>query len=574
MARTGYPSKYGPVLVFNPRGVSSNDWSDPNDFAAADTVRYYVDSAASDDSGDGLTPSTPKKTLAAGLALLRAGAIAVPGRPDQLLLNRGSTFTDQTLGYMTTTGAVDGAALSGRSMTQRVVIGTYGTGDRPTIRGGASQIPPITTGLLELKNFAVLGIDFDNYLYPAGNGASRCIECHGPSDYVLVEDCLFRRAQTSILGHFASWQKNWTVRRNVFLEQLQGEWIKLGKADGWLIEENHFDGTENLSWSTILVRAGIEGDTACWSKNVFVIGNTFSNFPTHAVYLPAGAVVRDNVIFLGAHGIQVGNRYEGTNPGFSGVIGGVVCEIVGNYISDSMDLPASVNPTPYVGGRAISVANTMSGGLVEDNIITRCTATQPYAIYIDGAGTTSGGFQAPCLDLSIRRNKVYRWWRTPNPYHYKGIFIGGNNQTGQPPDIGNVAFKNNDIQEPAGSMSLLVHFDNTLAASGEIDSARNRFFRTGQLNDRYSPTGFGSTDIAGYRLAMADADSVETQVPYPDPDKTIADYHASIGGTATVAAYVAAVRAQSRYTTGGASGWNDDLMASKVLDYMRANFSA
>jgi len=579
MARTGYPSKYGPVLLFNPRGVSSNDWSDPNDFAAADTVRYYVDASAADDAANGLTDSTPKKTLAAVMALARAGQISVPGRPDQVLLKRGETWTDEVLGYLTTNNLNGGTAISGRSATQRFVIGTYGSGVRPRIKTGASQGPAILSGGTSPSNIAILGIDFDSYQYPAGFGSDTAIDWASGASQLLIEDCLFREEmQTPIKfgkpgGTTA--QADVVIRRNVFENILGqvGSWIRLGRHQRLLIEENHFDGRNGISWVgyEFTIGAGIQDHYECLSTDIIVQGNTFSTFGTHAIYLPSGAKVRDNVIFNGGNAIQVGNRYEGVSVGFAARPGGVEVEIVGNYISDLYDVPSSFGDF-YRGGRGIHVENATPGGLVYDNILTRNTGTKPWAIELFGFGTTATGVPCSISDLTLQRNKVYRFWRPNNPYHYKGVFIDGTNNAGQPPDISNIDFKNNDIQEPAAWQSLLVQIGE-FSIIPEVHSARNRFWRTGITTDRYS-VGGGSTNLAGYLSGMGDTNSVETQVPYPDPDKTIADYHASIGGTATVAAYVAAVRAQSRYTTGGASGWNDDLMASKVLDYMRANFSA
>lgn len=568
------------VVINDPRRTTSTDWSNEDDFAASDTVRIYVSQSAGNDSNNGLTSGTAKKTLAAGMALIMSGQVSVPNRPDQLLLKRGDTWTDEIIGNWTVDGTSGGACISGRSTAQRVVIGTYGTGARPKIKSGALQGPTLVTGPLTTANVAILGLDFDSYLYPAGNGSDTAIDWVGGASYVLIEDCLFPdEFQTPIrfgtpLGFIA--QTDFVIRRNVFDTILgqPGAWIQLGRTERLLIQENHFDGRHGLSWTGFenSIGAGIMGDSGCLSRDILIDGNTFSNFGTHAIYLPGGATVRNNLIFLGGNGIQVGNYWQGSPPGFTARPGGVPVEIVGNYISDLKDLTSDLANT-YRGGRGIYVANCMGGGLVHDNILTRNTGTKPWALEVYGSGNTAGGIPCPVLDLSIRRNKVYKWWRTPSPYHYKGIFISGTNAPGQPADITDLVFKDNDIQEPAGNMSLLAQIDSTLAASGEISSGRNRFFRVGLPDDRYSPLGFSSTDIAGYRAAMGDTSSVETQVAYANADKTIGDYHGSIGGTATEAAYVTAIRAQSRYDAAGNSGWNDQLMAKNVLAYMRDNFA-
>lgn len=108
----------GVIVVANPKPRSSDGWTDPDYYADFDTRRVYVAADAADDTANGLTPLTPKKTLAAGRALLRAGF------PDQLLLKRGGTWTDQNLQYFTANGQSNGQPLSGRNANARMVLGT------------------------------------------------------------------------------------------------------------------------------------------------------------------------------------------------------------------------------------------------------------------------------------------------------------------------------------------------------------------------------------------------------------------------------------------------------------------
>jgi hypothetical protein len=88
---------------------------------ASDSRIIYVSSKGSDDA-NGLSPSTAVKTLAKGQSLLRNDSA------DQLLLKRGDTFRD-TLGQWTK---------SGRSANEPILIGTYGTGDRPVLKTAAT----------------------------------------------------------------------------------------------------------------------------------------------------------------------------------------------------------------------------------------------------------------------------------------------------------------------------------------------------------------------------------------------------------------------------------------------------
>lgn len=101
--------------------------------ASADTRTIYVDPLASDNSGDGLSHATRKKTL---MGVDGAWALLRDGYPDWLLILNGSDIPD---------GDYPGSVtLNGRSDTEPMLIGNYystgitagnprgfGTGPRP-----------------------------------------------------------------------------------------------------------------------------------------------------------------------------------------------------------------------------------------------------------------------------------------------------------------------------------------------------------------------------------------------------------------------------------------------------------
>jgi hypothetical protein len=83
--------------------------------------RIYCDAAKANDTGDGLTPATAKKTYAAAYAVW-VGAGSNPG--DQLMLAQGGTYTDPgdtTLGDLTNHG--------GASMTYPAAVLSYDSAD-------------------------------------------------------------------------------------------------------------------------------------------------------------------------------------------------------------------------------------------------------------------------------------------------------------------------------------------------------------------------------------------------------------------------------------------------------------
>lgn len=80
-----------------------------------DSRMVYSSSSAGNDANDGLSAATPKKTIAAAVALLREGF------PDWLLLRRGDEWNE----------GLGGLVMGGRSEVEPVVVTGYGPGNIP-----------------------------------------------------------------------------------------------------------------------------------------------------------------------------------------------------------------------------------------------------------------------------------------------------------------------------------------------------------------------------------------------------------------------------------------------------------
>ncbi|MGE0617008.1 MAG: hypothetical protein AB7P04_15360, partial [Bacteriovoracia bacterium] len=92
---------------------------------SADSRIIYVSSSGGNDSNSGLTPAMAKRTIAAGLALLRSGY------PDWLLLKRGDVFSSQSIRFR----------INGRSPSERLVLSSYGSSIvRPQLVGSNEVI--------------------------------------------------------------------------------------------------------------------------------------------------------------------------------------------------------------------------------------------------------------------------------------------------------------------------------------------------------------------------------------------------------------------------------------------------
>lgn len=162
----------------------------------------YVSTSGSD-GNDGMSPATPKATLAAGKALMRNGL------EDQLLLKRGDTWTE-ALGNWTT---------SGRLPLRPQVIGAYGTGVRPIVRTGTSNglVLSVPVTYLTVENLQITA-----HTYNGSSGTPAGIKVAETCNGLRVQGCYLNNLTDGVrvdppvtAGHIA---QNVTIYRNVFAD--------------------------------------------------------------------------------------------------------------------------------------------------------------------------------------------------------------------------------------------------------------------------------------------------------------------------------------------------------------------
>jgi hypothetical protein len=148
---------------------------------------YYVDGTRPDDSGDGLSEATAKKTIAAGVALLAAG--------DTLYIKASTT-------YSLTSPVVIGAAISANPTTGPTLIQGYGTtpGD-----GARATITSATNGvnLFDVRG----GGTVLQALALTHTAATRGIGITSTTNnvhHLTVRDCVFDGCSCAIDGNFVT----------------------------------------------------------------------------------------------------------------------------------------------------------------------------------------------------------------------------------------------------------------------------------------------------------------------------------------------------------------------------------
>ncbi len=498
---------------------------------SADTRTVYV-STSGNDSNNGLSANSPKRTIAAGKALMRNGF------PDWLLLKRGDVF-DENIGHWIT---------SGRSASEPQLISSYGAGtQRPLLRtGNTSGMTALHAGASgpTINHIAVVGIEMWAHTYNGSNnphGITWMIDATG----FTVEDCVIRGYTIDV--SFPAWggrKRDIKLRRNVFADAFAvngtvGHGLYMDICDNVLIEENVFDRNgwnPNIAGAVpSMFRHAVyiqSGDAAC--TGVVVRGNIFSNSASHGLHLRPGGVAENNLFLRNSIAMTLGGGHDPS-------VGGVTAIAKGNVILD---------------GKNIDSANLRGWGIEMSNV---ASASVSYNII---ANQTLGGFPVPITmnpgnlafgvkNSTLERNIISGWGGT--------IVIDGSAS-----QITGVLLRNNDFNQNVTSEHIIAHLNS--ANAGGFDSLTNRFRSLAPTN-AWMRVGGTSTSLTGWGAIVGDSGSTVLPAnPYPDPTRTIASYHQSIGGTPSHDAFMAQARLQSR------ANWRVQYTAAAAIAYIRAGF--
>jgi Right handed beta helix region len=477
-----------------------------------DTRKVYVSSSQGNDANNGLSEASPKKSISAGKALLRNNY------PDWLLLKKGDTWNED-LGVW---------SLSGRSLTERMLVTSYGTGARPTVRPVAGNNGLSVWDPYKPEYVALVDLHITPQTSPTDG---RAIAWYSDGGNFLVEGCLMENFDIAFLfqaGH------NITVRRSVaYNNDGQGGYIQ--NVKGFLFEENVVDksGFPDPNYYKHALYIDNEGMTG-----VVVRKNIFTEASSNGIYLRPGGTCEDNLVARCGISIELGGGDSWfANPG------GVTAVVRNNVVLDGKDINATEKR-----GWGMLMQNIASA-TIENNIIANIGSCGfPFAIEIDG---WSNG--ATIHDVTLRNNISYGW---------KGEAVRIKGNAGS--QLDNLAIDHNDFQNEVDVDSLVYTWDTSSAT--EIDSSYNRFHSIAPANAQFT-LGGSTTSLSQYKTAVGDTTSTIVQVSYPYAGSaTIAGYHASLGKTASHEAFMTEARKQSK------DNWRPEYTASEVNNWIRAGF--
>ena len=488
---------------------------------AAQTI--YVSQSEGDNANDGLTSGTPKLTLAAGEDLLR------DGYADHMLLKRGDTWTNERF------TAWD---KSGSSVSAKMVIGAYGTGDRPVVTSPSGNWWYNNAGV---EHLAIVSLEIQG-----SNGEYAGINSLVAMNDILLEDLAISGFNDGIIlqGEYTgagglTRHQDCTVRRCVIYDNYQGstghsQGIFAKACDGLIIEENFFD--RNGWISDRDTEATIYNHNAYLqydNGDIIFRKNWSSRASSHAVQQRAGGWQEDNTYYKNPITGAIG-----WNTNESPHTSGFKCYLRRNITVDSDDITSSL---PRGIGHGISNA---SEGDIADNLVihvgTDATGTHK------GIGGASNNLQ---WTATVRRNVVYKW--------NQGIGFAGTGYT-------SFVLTGNEVQS---CNDEVYQSDSGCDADSAALPGDNQFWSALAANARYVTAGTAETNFAGWQSTTGDSTSTETSLSgsYTDPEKDMDDYAVSIGLT-DAAEMLTYIRLQRK------GNWDTQLETSSINAYFRANF--
>lgn len=280
---------------------------------SSDSRIIYVSYSQGDDNNDGLSPSSPKKTIESANELMR------DGYPDHMLLKRGDTWPD--FGGL-------GRWKSGRSASEPIVMSYYGdSGERPVIKTIDLFLNP---NGYEFNYQAFIGLDlynsrhdpdspdFDDGNYRAG------IRLIGGGRDILFEDCRMRFMQITSTtytwpNHEDNIVSNFKLRRCIVTDNwahntttthgARPQGYYASETHGILVEECVFD---HNGWS----EAFEDSNANMYNHNIYlstsnygpivIRGNILSRGAAHGLQLRSGGIAENNLFYGNAIGMNAG----------------------------------------------------------------------------------------------------------------------------------------------------------------------------------------------------------------------------------------------------------------------------
>lgn len=492
------------------------------------TAEFY----APGDSEVGSNPFLPSGTVQAYRTINAAKAALRNGFPDWILLKKGDTFTDQYFGLMN---------INGKNASEPILIGSYGSSsERPRVLTGNNNLISFTGAA---SHIAISGLYAEPHTRAGNDEPSAINILNAPFNSFLVEDCYFNLFCIHIVvqdysGSSSYSHSGFTARRNTIVNGYKtgggGGGVYMHHIDNILFEENLID---HNGWSTTISGADATGfshntyfQSSC--SNLTFKDNIVSRASAVGIGARCGGIVENNLVLSNPRNLFVGSfdpsQINWPTEGVSG-------EVKHNVI-----LGARIEP--YDPGNGITI-DRVRDVEISENIVAHFTETGTYntAIGLDHIE-----------DVTIRQNIVYRWGnnQTSGFDFATGLQFGTNKQ-------GVMLIDSNDIQLE-NSQAYCV---NTNGSFTNLTFRGNRYH-----NVVNAPDWFAAGNYTSWITASGETGSSQLDVAYPDPERNISTYLASIGESGGLEEFITLRKQLSK------NNWDSRFTAMTVNDYIREGF--
>lgn len=508
---------------------------------SSDTRVIYVSASAGNDRNSGLSSSAPVKSLSKAKSLVRAG------KPDWMLLKRGDAWTER-LGTWTK---------SGRSASEPMLIGAYGSGARPLLRTGKDT--GFNTNGYNVDNVAIIGLSFhahtadpysSAYTGKAYNAGLRII---GQSDNLLIEDCAFDAYDTNInVGPWKGNPRNITIRRSVITDAM-GSGIYATGVAGLRVEQSVLD---HNGWNEKTNVDGVSHNLYIQPSvtNVVVDGNIIARAGSHGVQARGGGRITNNLFYANGIGLSFGLVH-----GVEAKAGGVSGAIDGNVFLGTRRITR-----PGRGwGIAIEIGNTKRDGntTIANNVFAHGGASQNPAIHLGyGSGIKNASQTVGLNDVTIANNVVYDWHHAIG---MKSDFVAGGKGLKA---LNDLVVRDNQFQNPYGTR----HVVHASPISKAEEKWSNNTYHDETSSSGWFVVGRSTTSLSTWRSKL-ESTARSKKLAYVAPNRTLETYAgATLSGTGskTASGFLTAARKQ------GFGTWTTPLTAGGAITYIKAGFKA
>lgn len=450
------------------------------------------------------------------------------GYPDILLLKRGDEWAERQ--------TFNSELKSGRSITERSIVATYGTGDRPKLYNLY-----INGRLAQFTIVAGLHSWFDDWL--EDNTARFINITNETSKHQLYEDLYSDRQYSNKIQSGADgFIENIVIRRCVFKDYAAWDGIfYTWKVRDFLFEENIFykprrarlDDDDELYVAHgrhfYLAPFDSQTDTITIRRNIFYGGERES------IDIRSGGIM-DNNLSLKNDLTTIGGR------------GGSADKIQSAQVVNNVFLEGTPNTSD---GNTLNLIN-IDGGIVRGNI---WTDEIDLGIGINTINIV--GFEDVHIakNIDISENIVYGF---SGAGAARALTVSSDLQ-----EVENLTIDSNEFQYVNGSAEIILHREWQADRFAGFTYSDNRYYSTAAESGWFTPGGTLAGWIAESGETGAQAGLITS---YSDPDRTIRTYNQALGGGADTEEFMLEALKQSRHN------WRSEYTACGVNNYIRAGF--